>query len=86
MHDRRVATNMPKLMFNFCKARVHKLRSRVSIAIRQNKNTKGLNVSHELNDDTIVNITEHNDGFRIVGCDRAPAFWEKKQKKLQWQC
>ena len=81
MHDRRVATNIPKLMFNFCKARVHKLRSRVSVAIRQNKNTDKLNVSDVLNDETLVNITEHNDGFRIVGTDRAsPAFWEKKQK------
>ncbi|KAK3911651.1 Retrovirus-related Pol polyprotein from transposon TNT 1-94 [Frankliniella fusca] len=28
-HDRRVAINIPKVMMNFCKARVHKLKSRV---------------------------------------------------------
>ncbi|KAE8741220.1 hypothetical protein FOCC_FOCC013254 [Frankliniella occidentalis] len=34
-HDRMVATNIPKLMMNFCKTRVHKLKSRISINLRK---------------------------------------------------
>ncbi|KAK3921602.1 Cytochrome P450-terp, partial [Frankliniella fusca] len=34
-HDRRVATNIPKVMMNFCKARIHKLKSRVNINLRK---------------------------------------------------
>ncbi|KAK3908925.1 Microtubule-associated protein 1A, partial [Frankliniella fusca] len=34
-HDRRVATNIPKVMMNFCKSRIHKLKSRVNINLRK---------------------------------------------------
>ena len=81
MHDRRVATNIPKLMFNFCRARIHKLRSRISIALRQTKNTEGLTVSKCLDENFISSLTDKNDAFKILAVDRAsPAYWQKKQK------
>ncbi|KAK3933220.1 Integrin alpha-PS5 [Frankliniella fusca] len=38
-HDRRVATNIPKVMMNFCKSRIHKLKSRVNINLRKKVKT-----------------------------------------------
>ncbi|KAK3924355.1 Nuclear receptor corepressor 1 [Frankliniella fusca] len=40
-HDRRVATNIPKVMMNFCKSRIHKLKSRVNINLRKKKLQRG---------------------------------------------
>ena len=81
LHDRRVALNIGKLFFNFCRARVHKLRSRISIALRQTKNTDGLTVSQCLDENFISSLTDKNDAFKVLAVDRAsPAYWQKKQK------
>ncbi|KAE8747057.1 hypothetical protein FOCC_FOCC006195 [Frankliniella occidentalis] len=82
-HDRRVATNIPKLMMNFCKARVHKLKSRISINLRKKVKTDAVTVSQILKIENLESIIEHNDGFKIVSSDRSsPAFWQAKQKKV----
>ncbi|KAK3913039.1 Late embryogenesis abundant protein 1 [Frankliniella fusca] len=82
-HDRRVATNIPKVMMNFCKSRIHKLKSRVNINLRKKVKTNAVTVSQILNDDNLSVIIQHNDGYKIVATDRSsPAFWQGKQKIL----
>ncbi|KAK3918381.1 LOW QUALITY PROTEIN: Trigger factor [Frankliniella fusca] len=82
-HDRRVATNIPKVMMNFCKSRIHKLKSRVNINLRKKVKTNAVTVSQILNDDNLSSIIQHNDGYKIVATDRSsPAFWQGKQKKV----
>ncbi|KAJ1519105.1 hypothetical protein ONE63_011346 [Megalurothrips usitatus] len=83
MHDRRAATNIPKLMMSLCKARLQKLRSKVSIGIRKKVKGQNITVSDLLNENTVQNLIQHNDALKVLSTDRAsPSYWQAKQKKM----
>ena len=84
MFDRRCALNIPKLMLSHCRTRLSKLVSNIQINLRKKcLKTNTVTVQNVLNNDTLNNIIQHNDGYRILQVDRSsPAFWEQNKKNV----
>ncbi|KAK3922268.1 ATP-dependent DNA helicase RRM3 [Frankliniella fusca] len=83
MFDRRCAANIPKLFLSFCRLRRQKIAAQVTLALRKKRYRTHVTVRDMLNAETVEQLIQHNDGYKILQVDRSsPAYWERRKKTV----
>jgi len=64
-HERRVPTNVAKLMLSFCKDRSYKLASQLNIVLRKKKSRRPMKAKNVADSGVVEILIDHDEGFKI---------------------
>lgn len=80
--DRRCCA-LPKIFYSSTKLRMQKVSSNISFCLRQTKGKPNVTVGQLLDPNTISNLINHDNGYKVFSTDRGlPSFWEGKKKEV----